>query len=301
MLAGPWPVRERAASSRNVTPGTQCKEFSMARWRWTALAKAAAVRGLEVTPARVWLLFLPVSCTVASTLAMAAMAGKRGSPGKQRSPFSRSMLDETLALHSSTRPWPLPARVSALIFAPAAPAEGGSSPVRCFPPPSLPGPAPAARAWRRLRPDAKPRVRSSCHGCHARSFHQSPPEPAHRASASSRRTRKIRKQPGIDPVQHDPQPARAGDGVMKGHETPHERQVILAPFHKLIEIVAGPDRPAHHQQQDLGQQMRHTPALAIILKQTAMIQQNRQTRAITPKQGCLLQHPSLESGPRQPR
>jgi len=40
MLAGPWPVRDRALSSPKVTSSTQSRLFSMARWLRTASAGA---------------------------------------------------------------------------------------------------------------------------------------------------------------------------------------------------------------------------------------------------------------------
>lgn len=75
---------------------------------------------------------------------------------------------------------------------------------------------------------------------------------------------------------------------MVGQETPQERQVVLAPFDDLVEIVARSDRTADHEQQNLRQRMGDPPALTLVLNQREMIQKHAKPRPIPKVHGCLL-------------
>ena len=64
--------------------------------------------------------------------------------------------------------------------------------------------------------------------------------------------------------------------MMEGREPAQEIEVMAAPGGDVVEVVAGRNRGAHHQQQDLAQRIHHPPGLARVLKLGKMLQQQRQ-------------------------
>ena len=84
------------------------------------------------------------------------------------------------------------------------------------------------------------------------------------------------EQDRIDPVEQDAQPALAGDAVVEGREAAQELQVMPAPGGDVVEVVAGGDGAADHQQQDLAQRIHHPPGLARVLELGKVLQQQRQ-------------------------
>jgi hypothetical protein len=89
--------------------------------------------------------------------------------------------------------------------------------------------------------------------------------------------------------------------MMIGQKPPQKRQVVLAPFDDLVEVVARPDRAAHHKQQHFRKRMRHPPALPVVVQTSEMIQQNAKTRPSPKVHRCLPMHQDLESDSRPER
>jgi hypothetical protein len=92
---------------------------------------------------------------------------------------------------------------------------------------------------------------------------------AHRASPIHETGR---EEFGVDAVHQDVEPATARHAVVEGQKAAQKFKMHLAPGGDVIEIVAGRDRPADHQQQHFAQRMRHPPLLARILNDRKMIQ-----------------------------
>jgi len=61
-------------------------------------------------------------------------------------------------------------------------------------------------------------------------------------------------------------------------EAAQERQMRLAPIDDVLVIVAARDRPAHHQEQHLGQRIGDLPGLPRILDLREVIEQQAQPR-----------------------
>ena len=55
-------------------------------------------------------------------------------------------------------------------------------------------------------------------------------------------------------------------------------QSAMAPVGDVLEVVAGRDRTADHQEQNLRQRMRHPPGLPVVLDQREMVEQQPQPR-----------------------
>ena len=60
-------------------------------------------------------------------------------------------------------------------------------------------------------------------------------------------------------------------------ELPQEIEMMLAPFDDILEIVAGSDRGAGHQQQNLRNWIDDTPRLPVVVELGKMLQKNGQT------------------------
>ena len=86
-----------------------------------------------------------------------------------------------------------------------------------------------------------------------------------------------RKQRRIDPVHQIAQPAGARHAVMEVAEAAQEIEVVLAPKHDLVEVVAGGNCGAGHQQQDLLERVGHAPALALVVQLGKVLEQDRQS------------------------
>src|SRR3954452_15357759 len=84
---------------------TQCSRFSTPQWARTARAKVGASRRADERWYRRARVVLPPRSTSASTMAMAAKPGKRGSPGKRRSVESQDTSWLTTWRRVSMRPW----------------------------------------------------------------------------------------------------------------------------------------------------------------------------------------------------
>ncbi len=85
------------------------------------------------------------------------------------------------------------------------------------------------------------------------------------------------EQERIDPVDEDAQPPLAGNAVVKRRKPAQEIEMMLAPRHDELEVVAGRNRRAHHQQQDFAQRIKHPPRLALVLELGKVLQQQGQT------------------------
>jgi len=90
----------------------------------------------------------------------------------------------------------------------------------------------------------------------------------------------LREELRVDAVHRDAQPAGARQAVVIGQEAAQETEIVLTPLDDLVEIVAGADRPAHHQQQHLRQRMRHPPGFPIVRRRRETIRQHPQSRSI---------------------
>jgi hypothetical protein len=84
------------------------------------------------------------------------------------------------------------------------------------------------------------------------------------------------EQDRVDPVEQDAQPPLARNAVVEGREPAQEIQVMPAPGGDVVEVVAGRDRGAHHQQQHLAQRVHHPPRLTGVLQLGKALQQQRQ-------------------------
>ena len=67
---------------------------------------------------------------------------------------------------------------------------------------------------------------------------------------------------------------------MIGQEAAQKGQIVIAPVGDVLEVIAGRDRAADHEHQQLGQRMRHPPTLTIILDQSEMVEQQPQARLL---------------------
>ncbi len=118
--------------------------------------------------------------------------------------------------------------------------------------PRLPGQEPASHGWRRRRQMerglSRGAVMAAARGLaierdEARSVRAKVARPVHEA---------VREQVRIDAVHKDVQPARAGNAMMIGQKTAQKRQMVLAPFGDVVEIVArcnaGADDKKKHSQ-----------------------------------------------------
>jgi hypothetical protein len=86
------------------------------------------------------------------------------------------------------------------------------------------------------------------------------------------------EQDRIDPIEEGPEPALAGNAVMILREMPQEDEMVFAPGDNVVEIVAGGDRGAGHQQQDLLERIHNAPRLAVILELGKVSQKQGKTR-----------------------
>src|SRR3954447_23495702 len=66
----------------------------------------------------------------------------------------------------------------------------------------------------------------------------------------------------IHAVHQRAQPIRTGDALKIGQEAAQEGEMGLAPIHDVVGIIAGRDRAAYHQEQDLRQGVSSPPLLA---------------------------------------
>lgn len=80
------------------------------------------------------------------------------------------------------------------------------------------------------------------------------------------------KQGRIDLVHQIAQPAGAGDTIVEVVEPPEENQVVIAPRHDLLEIIATGDRGVGDQQKHLVQWIGDPPALTVVVNLSEMLQ-----------------------------
>src|SRR5262249_24913058 len=73
------------------------------------------------------------------------------------------------------------------------------------------------------------------------------------------------------------QPAGARHAVMEVTEAAQEIEVALAPKDDLVEVVAGGDGGAGHQEQDLLERVGDAPALALVVQLGKVLEQDRQS------------------------
>src|SRR6516225_5659788 len=76
-----------------------------------------------------------------------------------------------------------------------------------------------------------------------------------------------------------------------------EIEVVLAPKDDLVEVVAGGDRGAGHQEQDLLERVGDAPALALVVQLGEMLEQDRQSVGGERHLHRLVHRGLLESGP----
>src|SRR5215831_10119356 len=103
-----------------------------------------------------------------------------------------------------------------------------------------------------------------------------------------------REQRRIDPVHQIAQPAGARHAVMEVTEAAQEIEVALAPKDDLVEVVAGGDGGAGHQEQDLLERVGDAPALALVVQLGKVLEQHRQGERHLHR---LVHRGLLESGP----
>src|SRR5215831_1686751 len=75
-----------------------------------------------------------------------------------------------------------------------------------------------------------------------------------------------REQRRIDPVHQIAQPAGARHAAVEVTEAAEEIEMVLPPKDNLVEVVAGGDRAAGHQEQDLLERVGDAPALALVVQ-----------------------------------
>jgi hypothetical protein len=80
------------------------------------------------------------------------------------------------------------------------------------------------------------------------------------------------EQDRIDPIDESAQPAFAGNAVVECREPPQGVEMMLAPGDDVVEIVAGRDGRAGHQQQHLLEWIHHPPGLAVVVQFGEMLQ-----------------------------
>src|SRR5215472_8332850 len=106
-----------------------------------------------------------------------------------------------------------------------------------------------------------------------------------------------REQRRIDPVHQIAQPAGARHAVMEVTEAAQEIEVVLAPKDDLVEVVAGGDRGAGHQEQNLLERVGDAPALALVVQLGKVLEQDRQSVRGESHLHRLVHWGLLESGP----
>lgn len=65
------------------------------------------------------------------------------------------------------------------------------------------------------------------------------------------------------------QPIGTRDAPVEGQEATQERQACIAPVDDVLVIVAGRNRAADHQQQNLGQRVSHPPRITKVAQARA--------------------------------
>ena len=83
----------------------------------------------------------------------------------------------------------------------------------------------------------------------------------------------------IHPVHERPQPSPAGDSIVERREPTKKINVMPAPRADVVEIVAGADRRAGQQRQDLRQRIDDPPRLSFVRELGKVLQQQRYPRA----------------------
>src|SRR6266704_5952254 len=101
-----------------------------------------------------------------------------------------------------------------------------------------------------------------------------PPRPERRDPA----VETAAEQGRVDPIDEGAQPALARNAVMELGEPAQKGEMVLAPGDDVVEIVAGRDRGAGHQQQDLLERIHDPPGLALIPEFGKMLQKQAQAR-----------------------
>jgi hypothetical protein len=81
----------------------------------------------------------------------------------------------------------------------------------------------------------------------------------------------------IDAVHQVAQPARARNAMVEIGEPPQEVEMMLAPLDDVVEIVAGGDRRAGYQQQDLFDRIENPPCFPVVVEFREIRQKKRQT------------------------
>jgi hypothetical protein len=82
----------------------------------------------------------------------------------------------------------------------------------------------------------------------------------------------VAEQERVDPVDEGAQPALAGNAEVEFGKPPQEGQMVLALGDDVVEIVAGGNRGAGHQQQNLRKRIHHPPGLTLIPQFGEMLQ-----------------------------
>jgi hypothetical protein len=66
--------------------------------------------------------------------------------------------------------------------------------------------------------------------------------------------------------------------MMEVRELSQKSQMMLAPGDDIVEVIAGRDRGAGHQQQDLLEGIHNAPGLAVVLELGKVLQKQTKTR-----------------------
>jgi hypothetical protein len=86
------------------------------------------------------------------------------------------------------------------------------------------------------------------------------------------------EQDRVDPVDEGAHPALARDAMMELRKAPQKAEMVFAPGDDVVEVVAGRNGGASHQQQNLLERIHHPPGLAVIPELGEMLQQQGQSR-----------------------
>src|SRR5215467_2216623 len=84
---------------------------------------------------------------------------------------------------------------------------------------------------------------------------------------------------GVNAVHPIAQPACTRNAMVELGELPQEIEMMPAPLDDVLEIVAGGDRGAGHQQQNLLDRIKNAPGLPVVVEPGKVLQKNGQTRS----------------------
>jgi hypothetical protein len=85
------------------------------------------------------------------------------------------------------------------------------------------------------------------------------------------------EQDRIDAVHQVAQPARTRNAMMEIGKPPQEIEMMLAPSDDVVEIIAGGDGRAGHQQQNLLNRIENPPRFPVVVEFGKVLQKKRQT------------------------